>query len=140
MGGDFQEPVTLTITSDGAGAGNGSVIVNLPFRSGWLNQTSVVRNSGDATDFLFNVHEEDNADVPYTVEANEHLVFAVATGARTEYINRDSFKFFVAQAKSGTANPETRPNTALTVYVSYSGATAASTVVFNIKLGGMGIS
>ena len=140
MAGYFQEPVTLTIVSDGAGAGNGSVIVNVPFRAGWLNQVSVVKKTGDSTDFLVNVHEEDIANVPFTVEDNQYLVHSVATGARTEYIARDLFKFHVAQAKSGSANTVYRPNTALTVYVAYTGATPASTVVFDVVLGGIGLS
>lgn len=140
MGGFFQETATKTITSDGAGAGNASIVVNLPFRSGWLNQLSVDMNSGDATGFLVNVFEEDNAGTPYTTETNEHMVLAVATGARTEYNARDMFKFFVAQAKTGTDNVDFRGNMALTVYISYTGATGASDVKYNIKLGGMAIN
>ncbi len=140
MGGFFQETVSKTITSDGVGAGHASIVVNLPFRSGWLNQVTADMNSGDATDFLLNVFEEDNAGTPYTTEANEHKVFTLATGARTEYNLRDAFKFFVAQAKTGNDNIDFRGNMALTIYIAYTGATGASDVKFNFKLGGIGIS
>jgi hypothetical protein len=139
MGGYWQEKVSVSDVADGAGAGTFTAVINVPFRSGFLNAEVIDQTSGDATDFGFNIYEADNAGTPYTTETNTSQVDAVASGTRTEYNVRDKMKFFVADATEGTDN-QSHGRSAITIYVSYAGATGSSTVVFGIRLGGIGVS
>ncbi len=139
MGGYWQETATATIVTDGAGDGSGSLVLNVPHRAGFLNQVTVDMTSGDGTDFLVNVYESDNSGTPYTTETNVHQVHAVATAARTEYNVRDLMKYFVADAAQGTDNQK-HGRSAITCHIVVAGATASSTVVYKVRLGGIGVS
>ena len=139
MGGYFQEEVTITDTADGSGEGNATAVINLPFRAGFLCQVMVDLSSGDASNFSFNLFEADNAGTPYTTETNQHRIKAVADAARTEYETRQDHSFFVASATEGSDNTK-HTRKAITVYLAYTGATNASTVVYKVKVGGIGIS
>ena len=138
MGGAFQETITITVTSDGAGAGNDSGVINIPFRYGYLSQINIDQTSGDATNFAFNIYDSDNAGTPYTTETNQYLVKSVADAARTEYGVRQDHSFFRASA---TEDPvvSTMGTRALTIYIAYTGATGASAVTYTVVLGGIGI-
>jgi len=140
MGGYFQETISKTDTADGSGNGNFTVVVNLPFRSGFLCQQNIDLTAGDATNFAFNVFEADNAGTPYTTETNVSRIKAVADAARTEYEARQDHAFFVAQAAEGTDNSAYGRRSAITLYVAYTGATPSSDVTYQFRVGGIGIS
>lgn len=139
MGGIWQETITITDTADGSGDGNATGVINIPFRAGYLNQIMVDLTSGDATNFSFNIFENDNDGTAYTTETNQHRLKAVADAARTEYEARQDFRFFRAEAAAGSSN-STYGKGSLTIYIAYTGATAASSVTYTVKLGGLGVN
>jgi hypothetical protein len=139
MGGIFQETITITDTADGSGDGNATGIINIPFRAGYLSQVMIELTDGDATNFSFNIYEEDNAGTPYTTETNVHRVKAVADAARTEYEARQDHRFFLAEATAGSSN-STYGKGSLTVYIAYTGASATCSVTYTVKIGGIGVN
>lgn len=136
MANGFEYTDEITVTADGSGEGDASGLVDAGYRHGWVTSVHVELSSGDATNFGINLHSRKNGANFYTTEDNAYKMHTVASAARTTYHDGDAnFAFLAEQAGTSTAGRRT----AFTVNVGFTGATAASTVKYKVRVTGIGM-
>ena len=137
MANGFTEDVTITtVLAGGNTSGNASAIINVPYRHGWILGVYAELSSGDATDFGIQFYSRKNGANYYTTETNIYKLHDVASAARTGYNDGDANFAFLAENAGSTTGGR---RLSIAVNLDFSGASANSTVVYKVRVIGLGV-